>query len=355
MNIYINGTSAISAQNHLDPLPFPESVNVPIGEDHFTAQEPSYKVYIAPNLIRRMGRAIKMGVSASMRSLADAGIQEVDAVICGTGIGCFEDSEKFLLTLIDNKEALLTPTAFIQSTHNTVGAQIALLLKCHHYNMTYVQRGFSFESALMDSILMLEEGEAANILCGGIDEMTPGYLTLQRKAGYIKAESYQGGQLCEETSPGHYMGEGTAFFVLSSRQSGSTYAKLSGVELIYKPASTTKLETAISSFLLKQGLQKEDISLVLIGNSGDIRYEQKTRALQNSYFKEIPQGNFKHLCGEYMTNSSFGLWLASSIFKTGKVPAIVLTNDKKLEKVKNILIINHFRDVEYSLILVSQC
>lgn len=31
--------------------------------------------------------------------------------------------------LMDNREQMLNPTAFIQSTFNTVGAQLALLLK----------------------------------------------------------------------------------------------------------------------------------------------------------------------------------------------------------------------------------
>jgi 3-oxoacyl-[acyl-carrier-protein] synthase II len=355
MNIYINGTAVISAQNHLDPGPFPETVYVPTGLDHFTAQEPSYKEHISPNMIRRMGRAIKMGVSTSLRCLEDAGIKEVDGVVCGTGIGCFEDSEKFLLAIIENKESLLTPTAFIQSTHNTVGAQIALLIKCHNYNMTYVQRGFSFETAILDSMLLLEEGAGRNILTGGIDEMTPGYLTLQRNAGYIKADTYQGSDLAEEKTAGHYMGEGAAFFVLSSAQSGASYALLSGVELIYKPASTDILFSAITSFLKIHQLIPSDLSLALIGNSGDARYEQKTVALQNELFADVPQGNFKHLCGEYMTNGSFALWLAARILKTGKIPLQVYTREKRAETFNRILIINHYRDQDYSLMLVSKC
>ena len=40
--------------------------------------------------------------------------------------------------LMDNREQMRNPTAFIQSTFNTVGAQLALLLKIHAYNVTYV-------------------------------------------------------------------------------------------------------------------------------------------------------------------------------------------------------------------------
>lgn len=56
---------------------------------------------------------------------------------------------------------------------NTIGAQIALLTGNHSYNNTYVHRGFSFESALLDAALLLQEGEASTVLAGAVDEMTP--------------------------------------------------------------------------------------------------------------------------------------------------------------------------------------
>ena len=73
---------------------------------------------------------VKMGVSAAMMSMKKAGLEKVDAIITGTGMGCYEDTDKFLRSMLDNKEQLLTPTAFIQSTHNTVAGQIALIFKC---------------------------------------------------------------------------------------------------------------------------------------------------------------------------------------------------------------------------------
>ncbi len=351
MNIYINGTAVISAQNHLGEEAFPKTVHVPF-DDHFRAQEPSYKEHIAPNMIRRMGRAIKMGVSAALRTLEDAGISEADAVVCGTGIGCFEDSEKFLLSIIDHQENLLTPTAFIQSTHNTVGAQIALLIKCHQYNMTYVQRGFSFESALLDAMLLLAEGEAKHVLTGGIDELTPGYLTLQKRAGYIKSSAYTGERLRDDPTPGHYLGEGAGFFVLSSLQTTATYARLQAVTLLHNPAS---LALAVNAFLQEQGLEPAAISLVLTGHSGDVRYESQMQALQLGYLNGCPQLDFKQYCGEYMTSGSFALWLAASLLKTNSAPPALISSGTVPTNIAHVLIVNHFRDDDYSLILVSRC
>ena len=175
---YINGTGCISPQNSIDSEWFFDAIE-PARGDYFDAIEPSYKEFIAPNLLRRMGRAIKMGVAAGNIAIQQADVKKVDAIITGTGLGCFEDSERFLLALLNNEEQFLTPTSFIQSTHNTVGSQIALLMKCHDYNFTYVHRGFSFESAIQDALMLFEEGKET-ILVGGIEEHTPNFVILNR-------------------------------------------------------------------------------------------------------------------------------------------------------------------------------
>ena len=85
------------------------------------AVEPDYAKLIDPKVIRRMSRIIRMGVAAALECLNGA---TPDAIITGTAYGSLEDTTVFLKRMIDNKEEMLTPTAFIQSTHNTVGAQI---------------------------------------------------------------------------------------------------------------------------------------------------------------------------------------------------------------------------------------
>ncbi len=91
---YINGTGCISPQNSIDSEWFFDTIN-PAKGDYFDAIEPSYKEFIAPNLLRRMGRAIKMGVAAGNIAIQQADVKKVDAIITGTGLGCFEDSERF--------------------------------------------------------------------------------------------------------------------------------------------------------------------------------------------------------------------------------------------------------------------
>jgi 3-oxoacyl-(acyl-carrier-protein) synthase len=133
--------------------------------------EPDYAQFMDVKQLRRMSRIIKMGVAAGTMALREAGINTPDGIITGTSFGCLEDTGVFLTKLIENKEFALNPTPFIQSTHNTIGSQIALLLQCQGYNQTYTQRAFSFEHALLDAVLELKDNPQQHILVGGVDEI----------------------------------------------------------------------------------------------------------------------------------------------------------------------------------------
>ena len=126
------------------------------------------------NLRRRMSRVVKSGVAAGIESLLEFGARApIDAIITATGLGCIADSEKFLDGLIAGNETMLNPTPFIQSTFNTVGAQIALLRGLHCYNTTYAHRWTSFENALTDAALRIGAGWSQAVLVGAFDETTP--------------------------------------------------------------------------------------------------------------------------------------------------------------------------------------
>src|SRR6202012_5911409 len=134
-----------------------------------------------------------------------AGVTQPDAIVTGTAYGCLEDTGLFLTSLIERKEEMLQPGAFIQSTHNTVGAQIALLLQCTRYNNTFVHRGFSFEHALLDGMMLIQEGDSRNVLVGGLDEITDASHAILSRFGLYKH--------------GRINGEGAAFFLLSAASS----------------------------------------------------------------------------------------------------------------------------------------
>lgn len=227
-NVYLNGLGNVSPQKTIRGISTNGNgvatlLDEPIffETNQFKCPDPGYKDFIPGDMIRRMGRIIKMGVTASKLCLRDAAtgrnadsVQEIipDAIITGTGLGCMEDTEKFLTSMIRNNEEFLTPTSFIQSTHNTVAGQIALLLKCHGYNFTYVHRGISFESALTDAMIQLQLGEFSNALVGGSDELTANSFAITSRLGYWKQKPVHPMNLLDDPQRGTIAGEGASLF-----------------------------------------------------------------------------------------------------------------------------------------------
>jgi len=350
--VYINGLGIISPQKTLEKSAFLE--NVTGSETNILkCREPNYKDFVSGDLVRRMSRLIKMGISASKVCLQDAECQNPDAIITGTGLGCIEDTEKFLTTMINNNEEFLTPTSFIQSTHNTVGAQIALLLKCHNYNITYVHRGFSFETALLDARLQIQESDFINVLIGGMDELTTNSFNITYRLGHWKRKPVNNLRLLEFKTKGSIAGEGAAFFLVSKDRSSKTYSAISDQLMILKPKSAHEIITKCSAMLERNNLSTNGIDLVILGLNGDF---QKDKIYEEflTVFPDSDQVYFKHLSGEYQTASAFGLWLGSVILQRQSVPEVVRLKGKFDQPIRKILLYNHYQNLNHSMILLSQ-
>ncbi len=348
MRIYIRSTSSISPQNTFGDSGFLTDV-VEYTGTRLKAIEPDYKQYIDPKLLRRMSHIIKMGVSAAKDCLDNAGIDMPGAIITGTAFGCLEDTVAFLTRIVELNEEMLPPTAFIQSTHNTVAAQVALMLQCHNYNNTFVHKGASFENALIDALMLLKEQDANDILVGGTEEMIDTSFTVLTRLGLYKRNPISNLNLYKEESKGTIGGEGAAFFLLNDKPSADNMAELNGVKVVYKPVDIVQ---SITSFLKDDGLVIADIDLVITGRNGDIKNDNIYNELNKTLFANSLTCNYKHLCGEYPTSSSFALWLAANCIKRGQVPATVTNTNIAPKK---ILIYNHYQGNYHSLILLSAC
>ena len=135
--------------------------------------------------------------------------------------------------------------------------------------------------------------------------------------------------------------------------SKKSYAKLKGVGNYYKPKSDKETQRFIETFIQNNDLEINDIDLVLMGSNGDQIFDQVYDKLSNGFFNGISIGKYKHLCGEYDTASSFALWIAANIIRNQQIPATISNNSHQKKPLKNILIYNHFRNINHSLILVS--
>ena len=139
--------------------------------------------YIKPLAARRMGRLMKSSLLSSLKALEQAGVEMPDAVVTGTAYGSLEVSERLLGQLDGGEEESVSPTYFMQSTHNTIGSNIAIKLGCHGYNSTYSQGAKSLEWAIADAELLIRSGKCKTVLVGCHDEATPTLRGMLRSLG----------------------------------------------------------------------------------------------------------------------------------------------------------------------------
>ncbi|HNW74245.1 MAG TPA: beta-ketoacyl synthase N-terminal-like domain-containing protein [Bacteroidales bacterium] len=361
--IFINGLGAVSPQPNAGSGQFPFEFTKYDG-NQLRCPDPGYKEFIPGDQIRRMGRVIKMGVTAAKLCLRDAAhvtgftsgpeCPEIipEAIITGTGMGCMEDTEKFLATMIRNNEEFLTPTSFIQSTHNTVAGQIALLLKCHGYNFTYVHRGFSFENALLDAMVQLRSGSVSNVLAGGSDELTPAYFSITSRLGHWKRKPVGNDRLLEDHQRGSVAGEGATFFFLQKEGTHNSYARLRDVRTLLKPGSDEKTGRYLLQMLQENEIAPADIDLVVAGFNGDPGSDAIYRNVIAASLPGSAIALYKHLCGEYQTSTAFATWFSAMMIRHRTLPEFALLTPPP-PNLRNILIYNHYLHVNHTFILLS--
>ena len=349
--LYINGLACISPQPTFGGE-FPFEVKQ-CDSGRLSCIEPDYSPYIDPKASRRMGRLLKYGTTAGLQALKDAGVASPDAITTGTGFGLLDDSGKFLKNVTEADEGVVSPTAFIQSTHNTVSSNIALMVGCKGHNNTFVHKGFSFESALLDAqMLASEEPAIKNILVGAYDETTDYSYTIMQRLRLIKDASGSNLELLQKQEHGTIAGEGAAFFLLSKEKTDHTYATILGTETVYKPKSAEKVKAKLEVFLAKHQLAISEIDVVISGLCGDTKRDEILRSLNDSYFTAQTILGYKHLSGEYMTSSAFATWVAAMIAHKEEIPAEMKLQDKERAP-KNILICNAYKN-DYTFILIGK-
>ena len=352
MELFINGTGCISPQ-----LSFDDSVFLPeiksYSKNSLYCIDPDYSSFFDSAGIRRMSRVIKFATASAFLALRDGEIKVPGAISTGTGYGLLENSGKFLKSIIEQNESVVSPTAFIQSTHNTIGGIIALMTGCHAHNNTFTQKSISFECALNDARMLMNEGNTDNFLVGGFDELTEYGREVMTRTHVLRNEPCNNLELLSGNGKGIIAGEGAAFFILAKQKNTITYGKLIDNRVFIKPKSTDELKEKINALLEENNLSLNVLDLVISGICGDAERDKVADELNQSLFSNQTIAAYKHLCGEYMTSSSFALWLATKMMKTGQVPeATVLVN--KGRNPENILIVNSHND-HYSLILLQAC
>ena len=350
---YINGIGIISPQRTYDNAEFLPEIKS-YDNNVLTCITPDFKKYINPAQLRRLSRMLRIGMTAATICLDNAGIKVPDGIVTATGYGFLEETEKFLKELLERNEKQLTPTYFMQGTYNALAGLVALSVTCRGYNNTYVSKGFAFENALQDCLLRLNADRSHNLLLGSYDESAAVQYVAGMREHQFKKEFTNSLSIFNNKTDGCIQGESSSFFNLSGQPSGSTWCSIEGIQLVYLPESAEELKEVIQSFLHKHDVSESDIDLIVSGMSGCKTKDQLLETLENILFVKTPHVYFKHLCGEFCTATSFGLWLAASILKKQHIPDVVkISNHKFPDQIGTILLVNHYFNRNYSLILLK--
>jgi hypothetical protein len=289
---YIHSIASITHQDSFRKDNVYESLT-PITEESELIT-PNYKDFIPPAALRRLSPVLRIGLTAAIECKNEVQ-KEFDAIIVGTALGCLKDTEKFLTTILTTTSSVLSPTAFIQSTHNTIGGQISLGLKNHAYNMTHTQNSLSFEVSLLDAIMCIEEGKK-NVLVGAADE----------KIDFLK--TVQPGLM-----PNDYpLSSGGSFFSLSKEKNNSGIA----IKALYSSFNPKEIDIEIKSFLKGEGLELKEIDLILHSNSRKITETEDIQCLD--YLKYT---------GVHYSASAFAVHIAHDYLKTENKKYSIVVND----------------------------
>ena len=309
--VYIQAAEQISIQNPLSE----EWMDNPIvyHEPFVKAVNPAFREYISPNEARRMGNLMKRALVTSLKVLKETGIDHPDAIITGTSIGSLDYTEKLLDTLVENGEESLSPTYFMQSTHNTVSSAISIYTATHSYNTTYSHGGVSFELALKDAWMQLYLGQISNALVGGHDEMVESYFELLKKTGYVGVE---GMVPC---------GECAMSMMLNKQASSENLCELAGVS-VFRTKSLANIRKQLALLAEKAGVNLEEIQTVMTGVNGNPSNDSLYQPVLDELFPNAKHLSYKQLFGENYTASALGLYAAAHLVKKQGIPVMLFVN-----------------------------
>lgn len=305
---------------------------------------------IPPAQLRRMGRAVKLGVAASLPLLKL--YDKLDGIIIGTANGGMEDCIKFLNQIMQYEEGVLTPTNFVQSTPNAIASQLGFLSKNKGYNITHVHRGLAFENALLDAGMLLDDNPTHTYLLGGLDEISNYNFNIEFLCGYVKKEIINNKDLYSFETEGSIAGEGVAMFVVNNNSNGAI-SKFRSIQTIHS-TDKEEIQLVYKKFLDDHLLQNETIDLFLSGENGDVRYAKYYEALEEALSVDIQIARYKHMSGEFQTASAFALWISNHIIQTQHIPAHMLKKNIQKKDINNILIYNNYQGFQHSFMLVSK-
>lgn len=265
-------------------------------------QAPDYKLFIQPAALRRLSALLRMSITCG-KVCQEQVEKPFHAISFGTSLGCLTDTEKFLKVIHSVQGDVLSPTAFIQSTHNTLAGQISIELGNHGYNMTHTQNALSFEMALIDGMLCADEAPSEVVLVGAADESIP--FLAQLKPSLIPENKL--------------MTNGVTTMVIG-KEKGETALAITSCEI--RQVSAT-IEATFNDYLEEIGMQVTDFKSVFVAGN--------QLKIENSVSIDAYIGSFD-------TNSAFGIHLAQQRLANEKEGKVMVVNAHATQSLAFILV-----------------
>ncbi len=279
--------------------------NIFLEKKCFLVQEPDYTGIIPSNVLRRMGKAVRLGMGVALPIIQK---NPIDAIIMGTANGGLEDCIKFLNQIVEFEEGVLTPTNFVQSTPNALAGQLAILTQNHCYNNTHTNNALSFENALIDLKLQFEDNDRIqNAVVGAVDEISAYNFTIDCLTGIFIKKDQVAKNWVLENYDGAIAGEGATMFYLTKHSNSST-VQIKDISIRLLLDEHEILEN-IKGFLLKNQLSVNDIHVISTGRNGDKRYQSIYDQVE-ALFPSAALNHFKSKCAEYKTATGFAVYEA---------------------------------------------
>lgn len=294
IRVFIKAATQISMQQPLSEAWM--TAPVEHTESYVRSLDPNFRDWLNPLESRRMGKILKRALVTAQKVMHDSGVQQPDAVITGTGLGCIENTELFLDQLCREGEEMLKPTYFMQSTHNTISSLISIHDHLHGYNTTYSHKSVSFDSALLDAFTQLRLGDIRTALVTGNDEMTPTYFSILQRAGYVG----QPGQVAA--------GETSVAMMLTTDPADA----LCEIE-----------EVSMSVRGVQQPLAPAD--LLVLGTNGVPQNDQLYQEIAQQ-MPGVETFEYKRLFGESYTVSGLGVYAAAHLLSQGRAGRVLFVN-----------------------------
>lgn len=345
--MYIVDLACISPQPTFTNLFLEQAVVINHEGNQYEASEPNYQGLIAASALRRMAKALRMGVGTGATLLHRN--EPVDGIIIGTAYGGLDHCLLFLNQIVEYKESTLTPTHFVQSTANNIASQLSVLSNNTGYNSTHVHKGLAFEAALIESGLLLQDATCRSILVGATEEISAYNFSIDEQSGlYKEKDATDSSTLLASATPGTVCGEGASMFVVTQDYSEKALAKVVAVEIINEPESYNEVVEVIQNMLKQEGLTSEEVANCIVGTNGDCRTDHWYTDVTKALFPQTPCITFKQWTGDYPTASAFAVWLGTQMLSQNELPEF-LPNSKG-----PILLYNHFNAIQHGLILLHR-